>query len=194
MAKLRVNCTTPLEEVIGIPCRMEECTSIISTLILAATLGPVGRKFISKTLGIGEKKARRIIDELRLRGLVRVSRAGAEVSIEGFYCLARSDRTISLVSCPKQAAQEKLGRIVELRDRIVILLADPKPLEVIAYVDSGTVEIPFLNGELKAKYASLIAPLGKLEGCTGGCLVAVFSAGNCYRCCASFLQALTASG
>jgi len=139
MVKLKVNCSTSLDQFVGSLCRTSDCTSLLSVLVLVATVGPIGRKFISKMLGIGEKKARRIIEELRGRGLVNVSRAGAETRIEGFYCLSRGGKTVSLLSCPRHAALEKLGRVVELRDRIVILLADPKPLEVIAYVDRENV-------------------------------------------------------
>jgi predicted transcriptional regulator len=195
MTILKVDCTTRLGSVIGDLCNVENCNNVISVIVVAATMGPVGRKLIAKLLGIGEKKVRRIVERLRLLGLVNVSRAGAEIKLEGFYCLNRSNRTISLLSCPRQVAMQKLRRIVEVRDKVVILLADPRPLEVIAYVDREGVDIPFLEeDELKSAYRNILTPFGKLETCLNGCLAAIFNVENCYRCCASFLQALIASG
>ena len=191
---LRLDCKTRLDTLFVGTCSGLECLDYLTVLLIAADKGPLGRKLISRSTGMGEKRVRRIAEKLRELGLVRGSKAGIEADVAGVYCVEKGERTIALVSCNKGHASEYLRRVIELRDRIVIALASPTLLEVIGYVDSNTVEIPFVDNEALRLYTEVLKPLGKLEECIDGCIAAVFGRPGCYRCCASLLHALTASG
>ncbi len=191
--RVRVDCNTSLHELLGSVCS-GGCVEALAILIASSDIGPIGRKLIARLLGIGEKKARLIIDKLRRAGLVAVTRSGAEAEVEGLYCITRQDRTLALLSCNREAALRKLSRLLELRDRIVILLGDPALLEVIGYIDSRRVEIPHVEDNIARTYHEMLLPLRNLDWCRDGCLAAVFNSPDCYRCCASLLQASTALG
>lgn len=54
--------------------------------------GPIGRVFISKMLNIGEGKVRKILAELKDRGLIKSLRAGHVLSEEGFKVLSTIEK------------------------------------------------------------------------------------------------------
>ncbi|ABM81044.1 hypothetical protein Hbut_1210 [Hyperthermus butylicus DSM 5456] len=181
------------------PCgKLRDCIDMLAILFAASNLGPIGRPSLSTLIGIGEKRVRNLVAKLRSAGLVKASRAGiTSDGMQGVLCLSSGGYTIALAACSRAVAELMLRSIVALRDKLVILTGSPAILEVIGYIDSnGATVFPGLGLELSEKYARLVSEIGSRETCrsVGGCLVAVFNLPDCYRCCASFLQALAMSG
>ncbi len=165
-------------------------SELLAVLLVVKTMEPVGRIILSNILGMGDKKARNIIRELRRRGVIRVTHAGSTISndfanlLDSIKCITRENYTISILPCSIEEAN-----IIRLRDELVLLLGAPDVLIAIGYSRSGSVDFPGIPSLYKDKLTDLVRGLWG----HGEEAIAIFSKPGCYMCCSSFLQALITS-
>jgi len=165
----------------------------LAVLLAVKSEGRIGRPRLTRLLGLGDRRARNLINMLERVGLIVKSRGGSGLSecSERLLSLAGVHFLGDFTCCTLSSRGLRGDRVVAARDEIAILLGEPGRLLLIGWAGGGVVEAPGAPEEALEPLGSLLGECARLAG--GGAAYALFRGGGCYRCCASFIQAALAS-
>ena len=180
---------------------MRECLDRLRVLVVLAKNMPLGRIALSSLTGISERKTRRILEELRLEGVVSVDRvAGSEIIDElvlrtigrvfyDYYVEQGMPSCITGVEVSSDTYNLVSNRYLFVRDVIVLGVGWPGVLDLIGLYRDGELLLPGLPSDVKERLRGIIegASLLLSEHCRGFC---VFSITRFRKCCSLLAAAL----
>ena len=179
---------------------MRECLDRLRVLVVLAKNMPLGRIALSSLTGISERKTRRILEELRLEGIISVDRvAGSEISDElvlrvigkVFYEYVKHDvfSCITGVEVDSDVYNITSNRYLFVRDVIVLGVGWPGVLDLIGLYRDGELLLPGVPREVEEGLRGIIEVVRFLlsERCRGFC---VFSITRFRKCCSLLAAAL----